>query len=104
MKRPACRNRRLPLRSKSRVLRLRDLPRNPKGGYNFDALTAAGERLFAVEVWHAYRAQLELDEAAREGVITPAQRPYFERLAALDQATFRGLLATMRREGIGGQA
>lgn len=78
-----------------RVIRMSDVSRDGEGRFNFAALDANGETLIAGEVIRGMQMQGELDAAVTKGLITPAQRPFYEKIAS-DLPEFRKLLATMK--------
>jgi hypothetical protein len=87
-----------------------DVSRDGEGRFNFAALDANGETPIAGEVIRGMQMQGELDAAVAKGLITPAQRPHFEKMAMNDLAGFRELVKTMkpvvdtRTHGLGGGA
>lgn len=79
------------------VLRLSDVKRDAKSQeYDFAGLEVSGDVLVAGEVFRAQQVQTAVSAAVAEGKITPAQRPFFEKIAAGDLKGFGELVATMR--------
>lgn len=81
-----------------KVHTLADVKRGADGLYDFSSVPQ--DALVASEVLHAQREQtevnVELDGAIGKGLITPAQRPFYAKLAASDLAGFRELVKTMK--------
>lgn len=98
------------LEAQPRVLRLSDVKRDAEGRLDFAALANETDALVASEVFRAHQAQAELDQAVQKGLITPAQRPHFEKMALSDLPGFRELAKTMKPQvdlserGLGGGA
>ena len=96
------------LEAAPKVLTMSDVKRGAEGLYDFSTLDTGSDVLIAGEVVRAMTVQSELDAAVKAGKITPAQRPFYERMAMSDLAGFRGLAATMKPvvdltvRGIGG--
>jgi phage I-like protein len=84
------------LEAPPKVLRLSDVKRGAEGQYDFASLDAGGDVLVAGEVFRAQQVQTEVNAAIAKGVITPAQRPFYEKMALSDLEGFRGLVATMK--------
>lgn len=78
--------------SEEKVIRLSDVQRTEDGRLNFAALS---EQTYMIhpEVIGAWLIASELDAAVKEGKITPAQRPIFEKLTLSD---LRTVIATMK--------
>ena len=93
-----------------KIVTLSEIQRDAEGRYDFAALADDDQALVAGEVFRAHQAQVELDTAVQKGLVTPAQRPHFEKMALSDLAGFRALLKTMRPQvdfgerGLGGGA
>jgi phage I-like protein len=91
-----------------KVVQLSDVKRDKEGRLDFSSLPHEQGTLIAGEVFHAQQVQAELDAAVKDGKITPAQRPHYEKLALSDLAGFRDLMKTMKSQidlserGIGG--
>lgn len=79
-----------------KVIRLSDVKRAADGRFDFAAIP--GDAMLEAGVLLAHRAQELLDGAVKEGRITPAQRPFYEKLALSDLAGFREFLATLRQQ------
>jgi hypothetical protein len=79
-----------------KIVTLSEVKRDAEGRLDFAALAADDSTLVAGEVFRAHQVQAELDGAVQKGLITPAQRPHFEKMALADLAGFRELLKTMR--------
>lgn len=96
------------LEAPAKVVRMSDVARDSEGRFNFAALNADGETLIAGEVFRGMQMQSEMDAAVKGGLITPAQRKFYEPMALADIGEFRKLLATMKpsvdttERGIGG--
>jgi phage I-like protein len=96
------------LEAAPKVITMSDVKRGAEGQYDFSSLETGGDVLIAGEVFRGVMVQRELDDAVKAGKITPAQRPFYEKLAASDLTGFRGLVATMKpavdltEHGIGG--
>jgi Mu-like prophage I protein len=97
----------LPIEGFPKIVTLPDLKRDAEGRYDFSAL-ADDQALVAGEVFRAHQTQAELDAAVKRGLITPAQRPHYEKLALSDLAGFRELVKTLQPQvdlserGLGG--
>jgi phage I-like protein len=78
------------------VVRLSDLKRGNDGRYDFGSVPRDSDALIAGEVLRGMEAQSAVDSAVREGKITPAQRPFYERMALSDPDGFRQVAATMK--------
>ncbi len=80
---------------KVRVLGLSEIPRDRDGLLSFSAIEKS-EAPVAPEVIRAMVACREVQAAMQKGIITPAQRPHFERIALSDLETFRSIVKTMK--------
>jgi phage I-like protein len=78
------------------VLRLSEVKRGAEGLFDFASLDMGGDRLVASEVVRAMLVQGELGAAVEKGLITPAQRPFYEKMALSDLPAFRALVSTMK--------
>jgi hypothetical protein len=87
-----------------RVVALSEVQRGNDGRYDFGSLPLNEGVLIAGEVFRAMRAQQALDTATGKGLITPAQRPFYERMALSDLAGFEALVATMKPQVAMGEA
>ena len=91
-----------------KVITMSDVKRGAEGQYDFGSVETGGEVLIAGEVFRGVMVQREMDDAVKAGKLTPAQRPFYEKLAASDLQGFRGLVATMKpavdlkEHGLGG--
>jgi phage I-like protein len=96
------------LEAAPRVITMSDVKRGAEGRYDFASLETGGDVLIASEVFRGATVQRELDDAVKAGKITPAQRRFYEKLAASDLQGFRGLVETMKpavdlkEHGLGG--
>jgi phage I-like protein len=95
-------------KAQRKVVQLSDVKRDSEGRMDFSSLPQDGDVLIAGDVVRAQQAQHELDAAVGKGIITPAQRPFYERMALSDLVSFRDLVKTMKpvvdlsERGIGG--
>jgi hypothetical protein len=80
---------------KPKVVGLSEIPRDKDGLLNFGALEKS-ESPIAPEVFRAQAACSEVAAAMQKGIITPAQRPHFEKLALTDIEGFRAIVKTMK--------
>ena len=100
----------LELEGLSKIVTLSDVKRDKEGRYDFAGLATDDNALIAGEVFRAHQAQLELDGAVSKGLIIPAQRPHYEKMALSDLAGFRELVKTLQPQvdlserGLGGGA
>ena len=86
------------LAAEPKIVRLSDVKRTSDGRFDFIALSDTQEgTLIDPAVVRAMNVQSELDAAVREGRITPAQRPKFEKIALSDIDTFREVVASLRQ-------
>lgn len=96
------------LEAAPKIVKLSDVRRTSEGVLDFSALETGEGVLIAGEVFVAMKAQQELDAAVKDGKITPAQRPHFEKIALSDLTTFRAIVAGLPKavetgeRGIGG--
>jgi hypothetical protein len=86
------------LEAQPKAVRLSEVKRDGEGKFDFTSLPHDGDVLIAGEVIHAMQVQGELDAAVKDGKITPAQRPHFERLALSDLPAFREIVKTMPKQ------
>ena len=96
------------LEAAPKIVKLSDVRRTNEGVLDFSALETGEGVLIAGEVFVAMKAQQELDAAVKDGKITPAQRPHYEKIALSDLPTFRAIVAGLPKavetgeRGIGG--
>ncbi len=84
---------------KPKVVKLSDVARKD-GRYDFAGIERNTGALVASEVVHAMQAQAELDQAVKDGKITPAQRGFYEKAALSDLAGFREFLKTIKTPAV----
>lgn len=84
------------LETAPKVVKLSDVKRDKEGLYDFASLETGEGAVMASEVFHAMQAQGELNAAVSKGLILPAQRGFYEKMALSDLAGFRALVATMK--------
>ena len=84
------------LEAPPKIVRLSDLKRGNDGRYDFGSVPRDPDALIAGEVLRGMEAQSAVDAALKEGKITPAQRPFYGKMALSDLEGFRQVAATMR--------
>ena len=84
------------LETAPKTVKLSDVMRDKEGLYDFASMETGEGVVMASEVFHAMQAQGELNAAVSKGLILPAQRPFYEKMALSDLPGFRSLVATMK--------
>jgi phage I-like protein len=84
------------LEAAPKVVKLSDVKRDKEGLFDFASLETGDGVVMASEVFHAMEVQGELQAAVGKGLITPAQRPFYEKMALTDLGAFRELVKTMQ--------
>jgi phage I-like protein len=84
------------LEAQPKVVRLSDVKRDKDGRYDFGSLPLGEGVVVLSEVFQGMAVQAALDEAMKDGKITAAQRPVYEKLALSDLAGFRTLMKTQK--------
>jgi phage I-like protein len=91
-----------------KVVRMSDVKRGKEGLWDFTSLDVSEGTLIGSDVVRGMMVQTQLDVAVKAGKITPAQRPFYERMAMSDLDSFRQLAETMtpvvdlKEHGMGG--